>query len=59
MTPWILSLQCFTISSRHVAVTRHRLKVLIAKGCNERVVLPNRLELALPALLDVDTAGQG
>ncbi len=59
MTPWILGLYYFAISSRHVAVTGHRLKALITKDCNERIVLPNRLEMALPALLDVDAAVRG
>ena len=59
MTPWILSLYYFALSSSHVVITGHRLKDLIIKDCNERIVLPNRLEMALPALLDVDAARRG
>jgi hypothetical protein len=55
VTPWTL----FFISlpgSRHATATGQRLNDPIVEGCNDRLVLPNRPEMALLAFLDVDAA---
>lgn len=59
MAPRTLSLLYFTTRSRRVAATGQRLNDLIVEGCNDRDVLPNRPEMALPAFLDVDAAVRG
>ncbi len=51
-----LEFSLFHYVSRRVAATEHRLTYLIVGGCNDRVGLTNRPEMALPAFLDVDAA---
>ncbi len=53
MASWILGLLDFATRNRRVAATGHRVTDLTVGGCNDRVALPNRPEMALPAFLDV------
>ncbi len=59
MATGILGLLYSATRSRRVVAMGHLLNGLIAGGCNDRVVLPNRPEMALLAFLDVDAAVRG
>ncbi len=56
MAAGILGLLYLATHGRRVTATWHRLNDLIAGDCNDRIVLPNRPEMALLAFLDVDAA---